>query len=251
MELENVVGRVATAIREFGDALALTGAGISVESGVPDFRSPGGIWERFDPMEYAHIDAFRSEPERVWVMLRELDGILDEARPNSGHIALAELERLGYLKAVITQNIDNLHQEAGSGEVIEFHGNGRWLRCIHCGIRYGRARMAGKTFPPHCSCGEILKPDVVFFGEAIPREAMLRSVLMAQTCRVLLVVGTSATVAPASQIPFLAKHSGALIAEFNTARTLLTSTITDFFVEGPAGTTLPILVDTLKELSGE
>ncbi|MCZ6690027.1 MAG: hypothetical protein O7H41_10520 [Planctomycetota bacterium] len=149
-------------------AVALTGAGISVPSGIPDFRSPGGIWEKFDPMEYATIDAFLRDPAKVWEFFVELDELLLGAEPNPAHEALARLEAIGLLDGVITQNVDNLHRQAGSKIVVEFHGSGRQLICPGCGGR--RYPEPDMQIPPVCSCGQAMKPDVVLFGEP-PRSA--------------------------------------------------------------------------------
>jgi NAD-dependent protein deacetylase/lipoamidase len=229
--------------------IALTGAGISVESGIPDFRSPGGIWEKFEPMEYAHIDSFRSDPEKVWKMLVELQGMVGDAKPNQAHNSLAEMEEIGRLQAIITQNIDNLHQDAGSKKVIEFHGNCKRLICLSCGnIIPAELAVKNNEIPPRCSsCNAIMKPDVIFFGEAIPQEALDESMSLAGRAGTILVVGTSATVAPASSIPLLAKRSGAVVIEINLTPTLLTDNVTDVFLQGKASEILPKLVKGLRK----
>lgn len=221
--------------------LALTGAGISVESGIPDFRSAEGLWSRYDPAEYASIDAFRANPEKVWQMLREMDAIVGQARPNKAHLALGELEGLGLLTCVITQNIDNLHQAGGSQDVIEYHGNASTLSCLWCGKRYRAEEMRGEA-PPRCTCQKVLKPDVVFFGEAIPLEAMRRSFDLASSAQALIIIGTSAVVSPVNTIPSIAKRNGAQIIEVNKERTHLTDTLTDVFLQGNAGEIMPRLV---------
>jgi NAD-dependent deacetylase len=229
---------------------ALTGAGVSTESGIPDFRSHGGLWEKFDPMEYATIDAFRRSPEKVWEMIKEMNALLDGAEPNPAHTGLARLEELGVLSGIITQNIDNLHQEGGSKNVIEFHGNGRRLVCLKCGasIDADRARARWEQeFPPPCpECSSILKPDVVFFGEPIPPEASARAMQLAQGTAVLLVAGTSAVVAPASYIPVVAKKMGALVVEINIEHTVLSQGFADYTLLGKAGETVPALVAAVE-----
>jgi len=236
--------------------VALTGAGISVDSGIPDFRSPGGLWDRFDPMEYAHIEAFYANPRKVWNMLREMSGTVRNAKPNSGHLALAELERLGLLKAIITQNIDNMHQDAGSTNVIEFHGNVRQLVCMRCNARYNAREVETLTekegvFPPVCPHdGQILKPNVVFFGEAIPIEASYQSQYQAEACDVMLVIGTSATVFPASGIPMIARRTGATVIEFNITSTPLTGAVAQLSILGSSSVTLPEMVKLIAETSG-
>jgi NAD-dependent deacetylase len=226
--------------------LALTGAGISVESGIPDFRSAGGLWSKFDPAEYATIDAFRANPEKVWEMLREMDSIVNNAKPNKAHLGMGELEHLGLLHHVITQNVDNLHQAAGSNNVIEYHGNASSLSCLWCGNRYKAEEKRGEL-SPKCECGQFLKPDVVFFGEAIPPDAMNMSFQLASAAQALMVVGTSAVVSPVNTIPSIAKRNGAKIIEINIERTHLTESLTDVFLEGSAGQIMWDLVEMIKK----
>ncbi len=248
-KLEELIEAASEAIINSTLTLALTGAGISVESGIPDFRSAGGLWSKFDPAEYATIEAFRSDPEKVWKMLTEMDKVVSAARPNPAHIALGELERMGYLHYIITQNIDNLHQEGGSRNVIEYHGNSSTLSCLWCGKNY-RASDKRDTIPPRCDCGKILKPDVVFFGEPIPADALNRSFQLASSAQVLMVIGTSAVVSPANTIPTIAKQNRAKIIEINMERTHLSDTITDIFLQGKAGEIVPALVQAVKRKGG-
>src|SRR2546421_1263762 len=172
------VARLAALVREANSAVALTGAGISVPSGIPDFRSPGtGIWEKVDPMEVAHIDAFRSDPAQFWSFYGQRFASLRDKRPNGAHEALVELERRGILEAVITQNIDRLHRRAGTEELIEVHGTIATSSCLDCGARFElddvRTRLsADADGVPRCECGEALKPDVVLFGEMLPEDAL-------------------------------------------------------------------------------
>lgn len=238
----------AKALAQARHAICLTGAGISAESGIPDFRSAGGLWERFDPMEYAHIEVFRQKPEQVWEMLHELNNLVLDARPNPAHKALAELERLGVIQTVITQNFDNLHQDGGSQSVIEFHGNGKRLICLDCGADYDSRKISRPDAIPRCRCGAVLKPDVIFFGEAIPPKALYQSNQEAQSCDVIIVAGTSATVAPASYIPMLAKQKGAVLIELNLTKTVLTDLMTDHLLLGPLGQTLPALTERVRAL---
>ncbi len=228
-------GKCADLLLKSQHAMALTGAGISVESGIPDFRSKGGLWSVYDPAEYASIGSFRRNPAKVWKMLREMDDLLGAARPNAAHVALAELEKLGILKEVVTQNIDSLHQRAGSLNVIEFHGHNRSLRCDVCGAAYTRESVSLDTLPPRCGCGEALRPEIVFFGEEIPHEAYRSAMVAAQRCDVMLIVGTSATVAPASYLPQIAKRQGAFILEINPTVTELSGRLTDLHINEPAG----------------
>ncbi|MBW2107801.1 MAG: NAD-dependent deacylase [Deltaproteobacteria bacterium] len=249
-ELDERLKQAAQILYASKHNVVLTGAGISVESGIPDFRSPGGLWERYDIMEYGTISAFRSDPEKVWKMLSEMEDVVRKARPNAAHKALAQLERWGVLDVVITQNIDGLHQDAGSGNVIEFHGNSKTLTCLWCHRRYGIDEV-GETCSPRCECGRYLKPDVVLFGEAIPADALNRSFGAASSCGALLVIGTSAQVAPASTIPVVAKRAGAVVIEINLAPSLLTSQTTDVFLQGRAASLVPALVERVGEILGD
>jgi len=246
--VDELIERAARVILESKLTLALTGAGISVESGIPDFRSKGGLWDRFDPEEYATIYAFKRSPEKVWEMLKEMEATVDRARPNAAHKALAELEEMGLLHTVITQNIDNLHQEAGSRDVIEYHGNSRSLVCLWCSRRYDYKERKGEH-PPYCECGKILKPEVVFFGESIPVSAMTRSSQLASTCQALLIIGTSAVVFPFNVLPSQAKQAGSTIIEINLERTVITDHITDIFIQGKASEQVSQIASAVKELS--
>lgn len=218
---------------------------MSVESGIPDFRSEAGLWSRFDPMEYGHIESFRADPGKVWTMLLEMDRLLSKASPNPGHLALAELERRGILKEVVTQNVDSLHQRAGNSNVIEFHGHGRTLRCDRCHNRFSREGLSLERLPPTCVCGGPLRPDFVFFGEEIPPEAHRRAMSAARYCDLMLIVGTSATVAPASHLPHVAKEHGAFLVEINPSTTELSYRMTDLHIMEPAGKALPAVLKAL------
>lgn len=236
---------VAERLSRSRNAVALTGAGISVESGIPDFRSPGGLWSRYDPLEYGHIASFRRDPGKVWRMILEMYQLVDAARPNPAHHGLAQLEKRGILKAVVTQNVDSLHQMAGSGRVIEFHGHGRTLRCETCGARYPRERVSFDVMPPECGCGGVLRPDFVFFGEEIPPKAHHEAVAVTERSDVFLVIGTSAAVAPASYLPMLAKSSGAYLVEINPEPTDLTRRLTDCHIAERAGVALPAVLEAM------
>ena len=229
--------------------IALTGAGVSTESGIPDFRSAGGLWTKYDPAEYATITAFRENPEKIWKMLREMEDVVSDAKPNKAHYGMGELEKMGLLHCIITQNIDNLHQDGGAENVIEYHGNSSTLSCLWCGNGYRTEAKKGEN-PPVCKCGKILKPDVIFFGEAIPAAAMDRSFELAGSAEALIVAGTSAQVSPANTIPYMAKENGARVIEVNLERTHLTGSLTDIFLEGSAGETFSALVDEIKKMRG-
>lgn len=232
------------------NAVALTGAGISVESGIPAFRGAQGMWQRYDPAEYATIAAFLRDPEKVWTMLSEMIGILSEASPNRAHRGLAELERMGILRSVVTQNVDGLHQAGGSRQVIEFHGNPRELVCLECWKRHDSLRKIAEGIPPRCDCGAILKPDIVFFGEPIPWRAQEQAEEEVRTCGALLVIGTSAEVSPACDLPRIAKERGAKIIEINPEETPLTSRITDIHLPGKASEVVWRLVEMLSTPHG-
>jgi NAD-dependent deacetylase len=238
--------QVAALIRGSRRTVALTGAGISVESGIPDFRSPGGLWSRFDPMEYAHIRAFLFNPARVWVMLKELDATLTAARPNPAHYALAEMEARGRLLRVITQNIDNLHGGAGSRRVVEYHGNAFRFVCMACNGQHPRESLDFSRTPLYCLCGGLIKPDVVFFGEQIPPAAQEEAEELAMECDLMLIIGTSGEVAPANYLPEIAKHHGAMIVENNLEPTRLTRLVTDYFLPGAAGKLWPQVMEELR-----
>ena len=177
--------------------------------------------------------------------------MLKGIKPNPGHVSLAALESLGYLKGVITQNIDNLHQNAGNSHVIEFHGNAGRLSCMQCHTRIPLDQSLCLNTAPRCNCGGLMKPDVILFGEMLPAYAVLESEILVQECDVLLVVGTSATVYPAADIPYIAKQNGAYIIEYNIEATVLTNGISDIFVQGPSGKTLPQVVDLLSAFHTE
>jgi NAD-dependent deacetylase len=222
-------------------AAALTGAGISSESGIPTFREEGGLWDRFDPAEYGTSAAFESDPAKVWRMLKELDGQCAAAEPNEGHRALARLEELGVLAGIVTQNVDGLHQRGGSRAVYEFHGGGSTLHCTGCGAPFRRAEVALDTLPPRCACGGAIKPDVVLFGDPIPHAAFEAARELALSCGVVLVVGTSAEVFPASEIPAVARAAGAAVVEVNPEVTRLTP-FAELSLRGSASTILPAIV---------
>lgn len=238
----------ARAIASRGGCVALTGAGISVESGIPAFRGAQGMWERFDPMEYATIGAFRRDPEKVWGMLAEMLDLLRTSVPNPGHRSLTALERMGLLRSVITQNVDGLHQEAGSRNVIEFHGGARELLCLACRRRYSTWEKIREGIPPRCGCGTILKPDIVFYGEQIPRDAFAMSEAEAESAAVLLVVGTSAEASPACDIPHIASRQGALIVEVNPEETSLTRTLSSIHLRDGAGRALSELILEIRKI---
>jgi NAD-dependent deacetylase len=209
--------RLAALIRSAGSVVALTGAGISVPSGIPDFRTPlTGLWAKVDPMEVAHISVWRRDPGRFWGFYGQRFAVLDGKRPNGAHLALAELERRGLLDAVITQNIDGLHAAAGTRDVIEVHGSVATASCLSCGERYALAEVRERLYAdfrgiPRCGCGRPLKPDVVLFGELLPEAAMERAYALAGRADLLLCVGSSLEVWPVAELPQVTlDHGGAI-----------------------------------------
>ncbi len=233
-------------------AIALTGAGISTESGIPDFRSPGGIWSRYDPNEFGTISSFMENPTRFYEAAGEFLSVFT-ADPNQGHKALAELEEMGILKATITQNIDGLHQAAGSRKVIELHGNLREAKCLGCYAVFPIAILAEKTLqkgeiPPRCDrCGGILKPNVVFFGEQLPKEALESAFEHAKRCDLMLVAGSSLAVSPANLIPMVAREAGAELIIVNAESTHM-DTLASHVFRGKTGVILPKLVEEVRKL---
>ncbi|WP_205697302.1 NAD-dependent deacylase [Conexibacter sp. SYSU D00693] len=210
------VQQLASLIREAESVVALTGAGISVPSGIPDFRSPGtGLWEGVNPMEVAHIDAWRADPRRFWEFYGQRFASLEGKEPNGAHRVLVELERRGRLDGVVTQNIDRLHRLAGSANLVEVHGTIDTSSCLSCGARFPldevRARLAA-TGLPACDCGEPLKPDVVLFGEFLPDGALEQAYALAGTADVLLCIGSSLEVHPIAQLPGVTKTNGGEVA---------------------------------------
>jgi len=202
---EKKIEQAIQLLRRSRKTIALTGAGASTESGIPDFRSSQGLWRRFDPLEYGTVGAFHENPEKVWTMLAELMVIAD-VEPNAGHRAMARLERCGRLAGIITQNIDRLHQKAGSHNVVEFHGSIGSFSCLSCGMHHTLAAVRSGELPPRCaSCQAILKPDVVFFDEQIPSSALTRAEELVSGAELMIVAGTSCEVAPASFLPHLLK----------------------------------------------
>jgi len=225
--------------------LVLTGAGVSTESGIPDFRSAGGIWERYDPFEVAHIDALRRDPARVWEFYALRLDTLAAAEPNDGHRAIAELEEQGWIRAVVTQNVDGLHQRAGSRAVVEVHGSLREAECSSCGLRVPMATALEQLPLPACpECGELLKPGVVMFGELLPARAVERASALAAEAGLLLVVGSSLEVYPVAGLPGETLASGGSLAIVNRGETPWDSRA-ELVIEAGAGETLRALAGAL------
>jgi NAD-dependent deacetylase len=235
-------------VRERRPCVVLTGAGVSTESGIPDFRSPGGLWAQFDPFEYGSIDAFRRDPEKVWRFYAPRFATLTEAEPNAAHRALARLEQAGFVEAVVTQNIDLLHERAGSREVVEVHGSIRTSTCPGCGTRYPLSRMLElleEAGAPRCpACGRVLKPDVVFFGELLPEEAIDRATELARRAALLLVVGSALEVYPVAGLPRETLDAGGDVAIVNLGPTAFDGRAA-VRIDGSAGEVLAALAGAL------
>lgn len=227
-----------------------SGAGMSRESGIPTFRDAmEGLWASFDPQELATEAGFRRNPRRVWSWYAWRRERVSDAQPNPGHRALVRLESLVPELTVVTQNVDGLHAQAGSAEVVELHGNIRRVKCLDRGHPYGGPLppYAEDQEPPPCPvCGSPLRPDVVWFGEMLPERAVERAWSLAERCDAMLLIGTSGTVLPAAELPLVARRHGALIVEVNPTPSELTHAA-DVFLAGPAGEMLPALVDAVEQ----
>jgi NAD-dependent deacetylase len=241
------VERLAELMDARRPCVVLTGAGISTESGIPDFRSPTGVWAQYDPMEYATIDAFLEDPAKVWDFYGKRLAMLDEAQPNDGHRALAELEDRGWVSAIVTQNIDRLHERAGSRVLVEVHGSIRTSSCLACGAVVPFAEVVELLPVPGCPrCGRILKPDVVMFGELLPEAAIGRALHLAATAGLLLVVGSSLEVYPVAGLPLETLAAGGSLAIVNRGSTPFDSRAS-VTIDGGAGETLRALAGALAE----
>lgn len=243
--LENAAKEIATK----GKVLIFTGAGISIESGIPTFRGNGGLWDRVDP-SFCEIDYFTAHPQEAWEKLKHyFYESYGTARPNPAHISCAEMQNAGVAFALVTQNIDGLHQAGGSPDVIEFHGALHHLVCVHCGYSCPASPDILKPAVPRCSkCHGLLKPDIVFFGEGIPEIASERSFSAAEEASCVLVCGTTGEVMPACHIPYLAKRKGAVIIEVNPAESAFTNSITDYHLRGKAGEIIPALWSAVQSM---
>jgi NAD-dependent deacetylase len=241
--------RAASLLSTARSGLALTGAGVSAESGIPTFRGEGGLWSKYDPVKVASIDAFMQDPAAYWRVSKERSAIALAARPNPGHYALTALEAAGRLSGIVTQNTDGLHQDSGSRHVIEVHGSSRTVECLDCGTREPRSEVQARLdfeMPPRCRMcgGTFLKPTVVLFGEAMPVAAMQEAFELAQRADVMLIVGSSLAVRPAADIPLAAVRSGARLIVVNAEPTRL-DPLAEVVIHGRSGEVLPEVVSLL------
>lgn len=250
MDLSENIRKAASVIRSGSPALVFTGAGISVESGIPPFRGQGGLWDQVDP-GFIEINRFLRSPDRSWPLIKQI--FYDSwgaANPNPAHLAVAEMERMGLVKLLVTQNIDCLHQRAGSKDVVEFHGTLERLVCRKCTFRGAASPELLAPEVPHCPvCSGLLKPDFVFFGEAIPETASERSFSAANEADTVIVIGTSGEVMPACLIVREAKRAGAKIIEVNIddSSSYCRDGVTDILLAGQAGNVMTMLLEELKK----
>jgi len=230
--------------------VAFTGAGISVESGIPPFRGENGLWNKYDPQTF-DINYFYNNTKRSWEVIREIFyDLFGRVKPNTAHYALSEMEANGHLSAVITQNIDNLHFDAGNNVVHEFHGSLKKVICIKCRKKYTISQIDLNVLPPHCKkCNGVLKPDVIFFGEAIPEPAQTNSMRETKKADCFILIGTTGTVAPANLLPSAAKSNGAKIIEINPVPSEYTSGVTDLFLEDKATIAMESLMEEIDEIA--
>jgi NAD-dependent deacetylase len=239
---------LAELIRERQPCVVLTGAGVSTESGIPDFRSATGLWARFDPLEFGSIEAFRRDPHKVWSFYKPRVSMLTDAEPNPAHLALAELEQRGLVRAVVTQNIDLLHERAGSRDVVEVHGSIRTATCPGCGAGHELEQvleLLAEADAPACPvCGEIVKPDVVFFGELLPPAAIDRAYELARAAALMLVVGSALEVHPIAGLPEETLAAGGKLAIVNRGPTPYDARA-NLRIDGSAGEVLPAVVAAL------
>lgn len=238
--------RAAELIKKSQHTTVFTGAGISVESGIPPFRGENGLWNTYDS-SCVELGFFHAHPLEAWTLIKEIFyDFFGQAKPNEAHLAVAALEQMGFVKAVITQNIDNMHQEAGSKNVYEFHGTAQSLSCTRCGMNRPASKEIFDSIPPTCHrCSGILKPDFIFFGEGIPEPARTLSFREAELADVFLIIGTTGQVMPACHIPYVAKNNFCKIIEVNLDPSSYTPMITDIFLQGKATEIMKQLMEEL------
>jgi NAD-dependent deacetylase len=231
-------------LRSAEEVAVLTGAGISAESGVPTFRGEDGLWKKYRPEELANIDAFMRNPTLVWEWYNYRRNLISEIDPNPGHYALAQLEQMLDTFTLITQNVDGLHQRAGSKNVLELHGNITKNKCVSCSKMYSTIKKSSDL--PRCECGGLLRPDVVWFGESLPQRELQLAFDTASNSDVFLSIGTSGVVQPAASLPLVARENGAYACEINIDETILSGQM-DETILGPSGDIVPLLVESLRE----
>ena len=253
--MEDLVKRVARMIGNAKKIVVFVGAGLSTESGIPDFRSPGGVWDKYDPEDFyfQNFISNRSKREKYWEMATEMYDAMKDAKPNAGHIAVAELEKLGKLDCLITQNIDGLHFKAGNSEdkVLELHGTAMHVACLDCRRRYDRApiqeRIAAGDKAPECdACRGLLKPATISFGQAMPERETAEAFRRSADCDLFIVIGSSLVVYPAAQMPVVAKQSGAKLVIVNRDETACDKRA-DVIINGQAGAIMAAILDEVKK----
>ena len=235
---------LARQIKDAQKIVFVTGAGISAESGIPTFRGKEGLWRKYDPMQLATIDAFYENPSLVWEWYEERRKNILAARPNAGHFAIAELAKHKDV-VILTQNIDGLHQRAGSKNVLELHGSIIRIKCTSCDFNDNITKPF-EELPPKCRCGKILRPDVVWFGEGLPQDVWSDAITHAQSCDVMIIAGTSLVVSPANTLPLYAKQNGAVLIEVNPEKTVMSSDM-DLSVREKSAIALPELVSIAQK----
>ncbi len=246
------IERAAQMILNSTSTIALTGAGVSTKSGIPDFRSPGGLWTKVDPMKFASVNGFLSDPKAWWEMALELAPVVLNAKPNPAHTKLAELEKIKKLDLVITQNVDGLHQRAGSQNVIEVHGSLSSATCTVChnkvDQKYLEKTIRKRQIPVMCpACGGLIKLDAVFFGEALPQKEIAIAIESARQCRLMLAIGSSLLVYPVASLPTIACQSGAKLIIINEEPTPFDQTA-ELVFNAEAGDTLTAIVEAIRRL---
>lgn len=235
---------LARQIKDAQKIVFVTGAGISQESGIPTFRGKEGLWRKYDPMQLATIDAFYENPGLVWEWYEERRKNILAAKPNQGHFAIAELAKHKDV-IILTQNIDGLHQRAGSNKVLELHGSIIRIKCTSCDFN-DNITKSFEELPPKCKCGKILRPDVVWFGEGLPQDVWSDAITHAQSCDVMIIAGTSLVVSPANTLPLYAKQNGAVLIEVNPEKTVMSSDM-DLSVREKSAIALPELVSIIQK----
>lgn len=247
-EIDNIT-RLAELLLTSKQTIAFTGAGISVASGIPSFRGEDGIWKKYDPNILELANYYRN-PQACWKVIKEIFyDTMDGVEANPGHYALTELQHLGLLQSIYTQNIDNLHQESGSENVYEFHGNTKYFVCKKCSKKYSLEEIDLSAKYPQCpKCHSLVKPDFIFFSEALPQDVLMKAFADAQNADLMLIIGCSGEVYPANQMPLYAKQSGCTIVEINPQKSLYSDSISDFTISGKSQDTLSQVVNSVKEL---